>query len=75
MYDGVWEACALKKLPYQEPVEQQAVHSELEALYLALDMPNMVQGLAAFHHTCPDTNETSVWVATRSVVLTGWLAR
>lgn len=70
MHDGVWEACALKQLPYQEDVQQEAVHSELEALQLALGMPNMVQGLAAFQHTCPDTHETSVWMATRSVALT-----
>lgn len=74
MHDGVWEACALKQLPYQEEKQQEAVHSELEALQLALGMPNMVQGLAAFQHTCPHTHETSVWIATRSVVLTGWLA-
>lgn len=71
MRDGHWEACALKKLPYNKPREQEAAHAELEALQLASGMPNMVQGLAAFQHVCADTNQASVWIATRLVILTG----
>ena len=69
MRDGHWEACALKHLPYGTFAQKQAADAELEALQLALGMPNMVQGLAAFKHLCPDTNQTSIWIATRSIVL------
>ena len=40
-----------------------------EALHLALDMPNTVQGVAAFKHVCPSTNEQCIWISTRSVPL------
>lgn len=65
VHDNHWEACALKQLPIEMLAEQQAADSELEAL----GMPNMTQGLAAFKHLRPDTNQTSIWIAIRSVVL------
>lgn len=47
---GQVEACAIKKLPYDETIPMLAadVHSELTALHMARELPHMVHGLAAF---------------------------
>ena len=70
MPDGTLEACACKQLPYEMVQEKEFAHAELESLHLALGLPNMVQGLAAFKYCCPDSNQEQLWLVTRSVSLT-----
>ena len=67
MADGRLEACALKKLDYTF-AEKDDVHTELNALHMALGKPHVVQGLAAFRWFCAETHETYVWIAMRYVM-------
>lgn len=56
MSDGTIMPCAIKRVPYSTPGEQEQAQLELAALHAALGLPNLVHCLAAF---MPQKNDTA----------------
>ena len=68
MGDGSIVPCAIKRVAYSTPGEQELGQLELAALHAALGLPNLVQCLAAFRLK-PSTGLASLVIVTRCAPL------
>ena len=57
-----WKACAIKKMAYATTSQQCCTNAELAGLKAAQGLPYLMQGLAAFDYTSPETGTRELYI-------------